>query len=161
VVSDGYVSAIGVPYVPVAPSPERDTPTSEPVVLVNEPLARIRWAGQDPIGQIMAFDGGRRVVGLVADVRHRALEDTSGPEIYLPIRQTSYYSAVYMVVRANLSPAAGAAAIREALRPIEPDIPGNEFLALHGLIDRAVSPRRFVVLLLSGFSAFALILAAM
>jgi ABC-type antimicrobial peptide transport system permease subunit len=66
-----------------------------------------------------------------------------------------------MVVRTNLPPAASATAIREALRSVAPDIPRNEFSTLQELVDRAVSPRRFVVVLLGGFAAFALVLAAM
>ncbi len=46
------------------------------------------------------------------------------------------------------------------LKPIEPNLPG-EFRTLQQLVDKATSPRRFVVLLLGGFSAFALILASL
>ena len=43
-------------------------------------------------------DGGRKVVGVVADVRHTALESVGGPEMYLPMRQTGDYSAMNLVV---------------------------------------------------------------
>jgi hypothetical protein len=134
-----YLQAVGVPLRAGRYFSERDTLSSDPVILVNETLARILWTGRDPVGQIMALDGGRRVVGVVGDVRHRALEDVSGPEIYLPIRQTDD-SSVYMVVRTSLPPAACASAIRGALRPIEPNIPGNEFRTLQELVDKAFSP---------------------
>ena len=94
-------------------------------------------------------------------VRHLALEQGSGSEIYLPIRQTSDYSSVDLVVRTALPPAGLASAVRAALQPIDPNLPGNEFRTLQQLVDKAVSPRRFVVLLLAGFSAFALILASL
>ncbi|HEX4227252.1 MAG TPA: FtsX-like permease family protein [Bryobacteraceae bacterium] len=82
-------------------------------------------------------------------------------EIYLPIYQTNDYSLVFMVVRTNLSSAACASAIREALRPIQRTISTNEFRTLQELVDRAASPRRFLMLLLAGFSAFSMILAAL
>ena len=66
-----------------------------------------------------------------------------------------------LVVRTTLPPAALASAIRAALKPIEPNLPGNEFRTLQQLVDKAVSPRRFVVLLLGGFAVFALILASL
>ncbi len=46
-------------------------------------------------------------------------------------------------------------------RTIDPNLPGNDFRPLQVLVDKAVSPRRFVVLLLGGFALFALILASL
>ena len=42
-----------------------------------------------------------------------------------------------------------------------PNLPGNDFRLVQQLVDKAVSPRRFVVLLLGGFALFALILASL
>jgi predicted permease len=161
IVSDGYLQAMRIPLRAGRDFSPRDTPSSELVVLVNETLARALWPGENPIGRVVAQEGGRRVVGVVGDVRHSALEQTAGGEMYLPIRQTNDYSAVDLVVRSPLSPAALAAAIRSGLKPIEPDLPGEELRPLQQLVDQAASPRRFVVLMLAGFSAFALILASL
>jgi len=161
IVSNGYLQAIGIPLRAGRDFTERDTPSSEPVILINETLARTLWPGQNPIGQIVEQDNGRRVVGVVSDVRHRALEQVSGCEMYLPIRQTDDYSSVDLVVRTTLPPSALASAVRAELKSIEPDLPANEFRTLQQLVDKAVSPRRFVVILLSGFSVFALILASL
>jgi ABC-type antimicrobial peptide transport system permease subunit len=97
----------------------------------------------------------------VGDVRHLALEQGAGLEMYLPIRQTGDYSSVDLVVRTTLPPAELASAVRAALKPVEPNLPGNDFRTLQQLVDKAVSPRRFVVLLLGGFALFALILASL
>jgi len=51
--------------------------------------------------------------------------------------------------------------LREALRHIEPELSTREFRPVQDLVDKSVSPRRFIVFLLSGFSAFALILASL
>lgn len=110
---------------------------------------------------MITTDGGRRVVGVVADVRHAALETVSGSEMYLPMRQTGDYAAMQLIVRTALPPDSLAAGIRTALRPIDPNLPVREFVTFQDLIDRAVSPRRFLVLLLGGFAAFALILASL
>jgi ABC-type antimicrobial peptide transport system permease subunit len=81
--------------------------------------------------------------------------------MYLPIRQTNDYPSVDLVVRTALAPADLAAAVRGALKPIEPNLPLNEFRTLQRLVDKSVSPRRFVVILLAGFAGFALILASL
>jgi predicted permease len=161
VISEGYLKAIGISLRAGRDFTERDAPSSEPVILINETLARTLWPGQNPIGQIVDQDGGRRVVGMVSDVRHRGLEQISGCEMYLPMRQTDGYSSVDLVVRTSLAPETLAAAVRAEIKAIDPGIPANEFRTLQQLVDKAVSPRRFVVILLAGFSAFALILASL
>jgi predicted permease len=161
VVSDGYLEAAGIPLRSGRAFTERDRASSERVVVVNETLARTLWPGQNPLGQTITQDGGRRVVGVVADVRHATLEKAGGPEMYLPMRQTGDYSAIQLVVRTALPPDSLAAGIRAALRPLDPNLPVREFVTFQDLMDRAVSPRRFLVLLLAGFAAFGLILASL
>jgi predicted lysophospholipase L1 biosynthesis ABC-type transport system permease subunit len=94
-------------------------------------------------------------------VRHLALEQSAGNEMYLPLRQCPDFASADLVVRTSLPPAQLAAAIRGTLKPIAPDVPGSDFRTLTALVDRAVSPRRFVVWLLAGFAAFALVLASL
>ena len=161
VVSDGYFEAAGIPLRLGRGFTERDRASSERVVVVNETLARTLWPGRSPLGQMVTTDGGRRVVGVVADVRHATLEKAGGPEMYLPMRQTADYAAMQLIVRTALPPDSLAAGMRTALRPIDPNLPVREFVTFQDLVDRAVSPRRFLVLLLSGFAAFALILASL
>ena len=161
IVSNGYLKAMGIPLLAGRDFTERDTPSSEHVIIINETLARKLWPGQDPIGQMVTVDGERQVAGVVGDVRHLALEKGSGSEMYLPIRQTTDYSSVDLVVRTTLPPAALAPAIRAALKPLDPNLPAKEFRTVQQLVDRATSPRRFVAMMLTGFSAFALILASL
>jgi predicted permease len=161
VVSDGYFGALGIPLKSGREFTESDRAYSEPVVMVNETLARTLWPGRDPVGQMMTQDGGRRVVGVVADVHHGGPERLGGSEMYLPMRQTGDYSAMKLVVRTALPPDSLAAAIRTALRPIDPNLPVTEFQTLQGLVDKVVSPRRFLVILLSAFAGFALLLASL
>ncbi|HEV8146399.1 MAG TPA: ABC transporter permease [Bryobacteraceae bacterium] len=160
IVSDGYFGGMGIPLRAGRDFTELDTPASKPVIIVNETLARTLWPGENPIGKIM-LRPDREVVGVVGDVRHIALEQGSGSEMYLPIRQTNDYPSVDLVVRTALAPADLAAAVRGALKPIEPNLPLNEFRTLQQLVDKSVSPRRFVVILLAGFAGFALILASL
>jgi hypothetical protein len=62
---------------------------SEPVVIVNESLARTLWPGQNAIGQVMTQDGGRRVVDfghswfLEPHLPNESASVTVGPVIFL------------------------------------------------------------------------------
>jgi predicted permease len=161
IVSDGYFKAMGIPLIAGRDFTEHDAAHSEQVIILNDTLARKLWPGQDPIGRMVTQDGGRRVVGVVGDVRHLRVEEESGSEMYLPIRQTTDFSAVELVVRTSLPEGTLGNTIRTALQPLDPNIGSSEFRNVQQLVDKAISPRRFVVMMLTGFSIFALILAAL
>ena len=166
-ISDGYFESMGIPLIAGRSFTERDQLSTEPVVIVNQTLAKSFWPGQDPLGQMILADGifndkqKSRVIGIVGDVHHRGLEQDSGNEIYHALRQAGGYGPVYLVVRTQLPPATLASAVREALHPIAPELARNEFKTIQQLVDTAVSPRRFIAGSLAAFSTFALILAAL
>ena len=98
VVTDGYFEALGIVLKAGREFTQSDRESSEPVVMVNETLARTLWPRQDPIGKMVTQDGGRRVVGVVADVHHGGPARSGGNEMYLPMRQTGAYAAMRLVV---------------------------------------------------------------
>ena len=162
IISDGYFKAMGIPLRAGRDFSEHDALDSAKVIIINETLARVLFPGENPIGKTVKADYPERtVVGVVGDVRHLALESGSGSEFYIPIRQTGDYGSVDLVVRTSLSTAQLAPRIREALKPIEPNLATTNIRTIQQLVDKAASPRRFVVILLGGFAAFALILASL
>jgi len=161
IVSDGYIHAMGISLRDGRDLSEQDGPKTEPVIMINETMARTLFPRENALGKIILACGERRVAGIVGDVRHLALEQGAGMEMYLPIRQCNDFSSVDLVIRTKLPPAELAAAVRASLEPIAPNLPGTDFRTIQALVDKAVSPRRFVVLLLGGFAAFALILASL
>lgn len=162
-VSDGYPAAMGIPLRTGRDIAPTDTASSEPVIVINETLARTLWPGQDPIGKVIlnACAPERRVVGVVGDVRHLALEQASGNEMYIPMRQFDDRPTHDLVVRSTIPPAPLASALRQALKPIARDIPTNDFRTLEQIVAQSVSARRFTALLLGAFAVFALILASL
>jgi predicted permease len=163
IVSDGYPAAMGIPLRAGRDIAATDTGSSEPVIMINETMARTLWPGQDPIGKVVlnACAPERRVIGVVGDVRHLALEQSSGNEMYIPMRQCTDRPSHDLIVRSTLATAPLASAIRQALKPVAPNLAGNDFRTLQQIVDKSVSPRRFTVLLLGAFAAFALVLASL
>jgi predicted permease len=163
IVTDGYLKAIGTPLKQGRDFSEHDTPDSAQVIMVNESMARALWPGQNPIGKAILNDCAKErvVVGVVADVRHMALEKESGNEMYIPMRQCSDRGSWDLVVRSSLPVSTLGSTIESSLRPIAPDLPHGAMRPLTQLVDRAVSPRRFIVFLLTGFAGFALLLASL
>ncbi|HEY9228367.1 MAG TPA: ABC transporter permease [Gemmatimonadaceae bacterium] len=160
VVTDGFVGTMGMSIILGREFAPQDLESTEKVVVINQTTAKAMWPGQDALGKLLRVgDEDRRVVGIVGDVRHLAVEESSGNEIYLPLRQVFDFSRLILIVRTNLEPTPLAAALRTSLAPVVPRLATNGIETLQGSVDRAVSPRRFFTALLGGFSVFALCLA--
>ena len=163
IITDGYLTAMGMTLKQGRDLTEHDTPDGAQVMLINETLAKALWPGQDPIGKVIVGDCAKErvVVGVVGDVRHMVLEKASGNEMYIPMRQCGDRGSWDLVVRSSLPLTSLTSAVEAGLRPIAPDLPKGGMRPLTQLVDRAVSPRRFIVLLLAGFAGFALLLASL
>lgn len=138
-----------------------DSPDSPPVVIVNESMARKLWPGRSAIGQRIQQQTLMTVVGVVADVRHATLESPFTGEVYFPMRQAARFSRVDLVVRTTLPLSALASAARATLTPVAKEAATGRWSAVQELIDGVASPRRFVVVLLGGFTLFAALLSAL
>src|SRR5262249_11337268 len=132
------------------------------VLIVNETMAHRLWPGQDPLGQIALNSRQEwQVVGVVGNVRHGALEQEAGMEMYFPMTQNHDWGSMDLVIRAGLPMSSLVPSVRARLQSVDPDLPAGDFQTLDQLIDQSVSPRRFVTFLLGGFSILALILASL
>jgi predicted permease len=160
IIDHGYLKTMRIPLRAGRDFTAHDTAESEKALIVNETMARRLWPGRDAVGQIALLGSEWRVVGVAGNVRHSALEQEAGLEMYLPITQSGSGS-VELVVRAKLSPEALAPSVRAALNKVDPRLPTSEFQMLGQLVDQAASPKRLVTLLLGGFSLLALTLAAL
>jgi predicted permease len=161
-VDSGYIKTMRIPLIAGREFNEQDTADSEKVMILNERAAQRLWPGQDPIGRIVLCCGTEwRVAGVVANVRHSSLEEESGFEMYLPVTQQRDWGAVDVVIRTKLPLQALVPTVRAALHEADASLPTGDFQTLGQIVDRAVSPRRFIVLLLGAFAVTALMLASL
>ncbi len=138
-----------------------DGPHSERVVLINASAARVYWPGEDAVGKILMRDKEEdHVVGVVDDVHEETVEGGTGSQIYYPATQQGP-SGAQLVIRTSLPPASLAASVLRALRELNPKQPAAEFRPIQTIVDRAVSPRRFFMLLVAAFAGLGLLLAAL
>ena len=160
IVDGRYIQTMKIRLVAGRLFEEGDTADRERVMLINEKAAKRLWPGENPIGKVARFGSGDgRVVGVVSNVRHQSVEQEAELEAYLPLSQADNGS-LELVVRTKLDIEAVAPAVRAALKEIDPALVGGEYQTLDTLVERAVSPRRFLMLLLAGFAGAALLLAS-
>jgi len=132
----------------------------EQAVIINEAAARQFFPGKDALGQAALVNGPARVVGVVADVRQTSLEVAPGPEMYLSVMQADPEGAE-LVVRSTLPASTLAPSVRAALREVNAGQPGYELRPLGSIVDHAVSPRRFFLVLVMSFAGLGLVLASL
>jgi len=138
-----------------------DGPTSERVIIINASMARRFWPGENAVGKILMRDKDEvHVVGVVDDVHEESVETGTGAEVYYPAIQQGPNGA-RLVVRSGLPPATLAASVLRALRELNPAQPTAEFRPIRTIVDRAVSPRRFFMLLVAAFAGLGLLLATL
>ena len=138
-----------------------DGPKNRKVVIINASAARVYWPEREAVGQVlMRGTEEDLVIGVADDVHEEHVEGGAGSQIYYPATQQGPNGA-QLVVRTRLAPAALAAPVLETLRALNPQQPAAEFRPIRAIVDRAVSPRRFFMLLVAAFAALGLILAAL
>jgi predicted permease len=169
-VSPGYTSAMGIPIRAGRALMPADDQHGAPVALVNETFAKHFFSGRDPIGGRIAVGGPdgtwRTVVGVVADVRHRALSTEARPEVLLPWVQldtdflTAWARGISFVVRTDLDLTSAAGLIRSQVRQVDANIPVIELQPVSALVEQSVAEPRFRTFLLSSFALTSVCLAA-
>ncbi len=170
VISPGYFGAMGIDVTQgrdFSTADVRETTPPGPnqperrAVIVNETLARTLYPGVDPVGRAAATGNmALTIVGVVRDVRQSSLDEAPAPQMYLSWQQGAG-AGLDLIVRTSLPPASVMPTIRRTLTNIDERVLATDMRIVQDLVDRAVSPRRFMVSLLGGFSVLALVLASL
>jgi predicted permease len=134
------------------------------VVVVNETAALTYWPGEDPIGKRIAlgqggFGDGAEVIGIVADVRYRAVETAVLPDAYLPLLQAPRAQG-FLFVRTDGAPESIVPQIRTEVQALDPNLPLIDVKMMATRFGEATWRQRSSAWLLGIFSLLALTLAA-
>ena len=142
----------------------RDGAGSPAVAVVNRTMATQFWPGQSAVGKRVQPGGAATwatVVGVVADLRNAGLNKPPATEIFLPSQQYRGASPDFILLRAKGDPAQLTAALRNAVRETDPNVPVSRILPMDAVLGEAQSQPRFLAGIMAVFSALALTLAAL
>lgn len=160
-VTPGYFGTMGVALRRGRLFDEHDRAGAEPVIIINEQLARRLWPGQDPVGRRLRTGGDGpwlTVVGVVGDMRRQGPDREPIAQLFRPAAQAPS-RGFSLLVRTAGDPAALAAAVRNVTREVDPGVPEFDLATLTQALDRQVAPQRFNSSLLGAFALLALLLA--
>lgn len=160
-----YFRVMGIPLRAGRVFSAVDTPNATNVAVLNDTAARKLFGNDDPIGKWIRQGWPenntpwRRIVGIVADVRQNGPTAERTPEIFFPHTQQDG-ALMWPVLRANVNPDSLASALRDIVRRLDPDIPVHNIKTMDMRLEDSFAARRFTLLLISAFSAIALVMAA-
>jgi predicted permease len=158
-----YFRTMGIPVLKGREFNDRDTATSPGVIVINESLKKAFWPNEDPIGTAVhlgGVDGPRlTIVGIVRDVRFQGLDNGPRRQFFRPYQQAGWPSLAIVVKTSSLT-GPFVQPIKKTLGDTFIDRPISRTITMREIVESSVGSRRFPMLLLSVFSALALVLAA-
>ena len=173
-VTPQYFRTIGIPLTSGRDFSSADAAGAAPVMIVNQALAKLIWPQDSsaPIGKpLLIGEGGpktppRSVVGVVADIREAGVDRPVRATVYVPQAQlsdeftqmTNYWFASSLFVRT--APGVDVTnEIRRVVAAVDPELPVARAESLRRVLDDSIGDSRFLMLLMAGFAALALLLA--
>jgi putative ABC transport system permease protein len=160
-VTPGYFQAMGIPIRRGRGLTDADTAERPRVLLINEALARRYFPSEDPVGRVLTDRG--TIVGVVGDVRQSRLDRPADPEIYYPVAQNFAQLGSLgstLVVRSALPAQSLVAAIRGAVREVQPGQAIFRVETLEDVVRQSIGSHRLYLWLLGVFAAIGTLLAA-
>jgi len=163
-ITGDYQKVMGVKLLRGRPLSEADREDAPPVVLINETLARMYFADQDPVGQRISFDRlpdststWRTIVGVVGDERQRGLSEPARPEFLAPYPQEPR-SGMTLVARTAGDPAALAPAVRGSIARLDPKLAITSIRTMDQVRAAALGRDKFLAVLMVSFAGVGLVL---
>jgi predicted permease len=164
-VSAGYLETMDIPLLQGRWFREEEMDPARDVAVVNDLAAARFWPDGNAIGNRICIDCApdrpahwKRVIGVAGSIRHAALDQPPGLQVYLSAGALS--SADFLVVRSRRPFAGLAREIRRTVAAIDPNQPVFLSAGMSTLIGDSLSDRRFIVALLAITGCLALLLSA-
>ncbi len=163
-----YFRTMGIPILKGRDFSEHDEHGATQVVIVTESFARQFFPGEDAVGKrikpgISTWDNDddndkvREIIGVVADIRNRALNTEPKPAYYMPQSQLPFTQLVTVVKTSN-DPRSLTNSITREVHAMDGELPIFAVRTMEEYISSSVAAPRFNTTLLAIFAAVALLL---
>jgi putative ABC transport system permease protein len=157
-----YFTALRIPLLAGRLFDDRDRQGRPRTAIINQTLARVLFKNRDPIGRRINYGDGEdpwvTVVGVVGDIRHRALDRKVWAELFLPYAQAPN-NWMSFVIRSSGDPSRLSPAIRKAVQSIDRDQPLFDMGSLDQRVSESLAERRSRAFLLGALAFVALLIA--
>ena len=155
----GYFETMGIRVIAGRSFNADDGAGAEPVAIVSLSQVRRDFGAESPLGHRVKHQRiWRRVVGVVADVKYRALSVEDEPTVYIPMDQ--YVAGWPTFVVRGPREAMIETAFKRMLREVEPRASLLEAATLPALIEKSYASERYRTVIVAVFGVMASLIAA-
>jgi predicted permease len=172
VVGPSYFATIGTPLLLGRDFTDRDDVGAQNVIAINEEMARLFFAGANPIGRHLLWDAGGalkefEIVAVTRDLKQSGPRNNSEPRFYVPyfqllqIRPDWILASTRFLVRTSGHPDALAPILRQLIRLQDPRLSITRLDLGTELVGRTLVQERMVAILLVVFGTLAAGLACL
>ena len=176
IVTPRYFQTMRIPLLEGRDFSWSDTPQTQPVVIINEAMAKRYWPREDTLGKRFHQAGPddkfpwMTIIGVVADIREFSPTAQPEPTMYLPISQpprpagsddASVGAPILRdwVVRTSGDPIRIASSIRSAIWKVDKNLPITRVRSMEEVRSISLASQRMNLLLFGLFAVLALVLA--
>jgi len=164
-VRENFFEVMEIPLLAGRTFKPQDDAKAPKVVIVNQTFANRYFPNEHPIGKRFTFDTKKpdeiEIVGLVRDAKYTRQRDEIPPTVYSPWRQElRSMSGATFEARTVGDPNAVTAAIRQAVREVDANLPLNNIKTQVAQADETLRMERLFAKLLSLFGLLAQQLAS-
>jgi len=153
---------MGIPLLAGRDFQETDIADGQPVAIIDETLAKRYFPKGDAVGKRIESSGDRNwmtIVGIVGGIKHRSLAEPLMPHIYMPMTQSPAPRG-YLIIRTDAAASSLVSSVRAEVKELNPNIPIYQIRGMEEIVSLTLASQRLTNLLLTSFSAIALLLAA-
>jgi putative ABC transport system permease protein len=155
---------MGIPLLAGRAFTSADAQGAQPVIIINQMMARRLFADGEPLGKRIKFSDDpkvpwKQIVGIVGNMKHNGIDVEDQMETYMPFLQ-SPRTIIAVAIRSASDPASLTSAVRNAILEIDKDQPIYDVKTMPQRVSEAVAPRRLSMTLFSFFAGIAVVLAA-
>jgi putative ABC transport system permease protein len=159
--TSSYLRVMQIPLIKGRFFDTYDQHESSPVIVVNQSFAKKFFSGQDPIGKHVWI--GRRpipaqIVGVIGDIKNVSLSLSAQPEFDVPFSQLAW-GRMNLILRTTGDPRSFTGAVRIQIAKLDKNLPVTAVQTIDELLAQASTQPRMIMILLTGFAGFALVLA--
>jgi predicted permease len=164
-VRENFLEAMGIPLLAGRSLKAQDDERAPKVAVVNQTFARRFFPDENPVGKRFGFIADNadeiEIVGLAMDAKYTSQRAEIPPTAYLPwLQKLRSIGAMTFEVRTIGEPTAALAAIRQAVRDVDENLPLNNIRTQIEQADQTLMMERLFAKLLSLFGLLAQTLAA-
>jgi len=158
-VGPDYFRVLGVAVVAGRDITDADTPSSLPVVVVNETFVKKFLPNTNPLGH--KFRDNRTIIGVAKDSKYRGVDESPVPMAYFPTFQTlDRGDTMHVEVRVNGEPLNLLPTLRQVVHEIDPNAPLEKPMTQVAQFEQSYSQPKMFARLGGFFGGLAALLVA-